>query len=71
MPGLAGRCRLKRVETSDESACFQLLKLEYYKLLSNFAFDFNLRRYSLAATALVSAAASPVGWCRLTLSNPR
>jgi len=31
---------------SIETACFQRLKLKYDKVLSNFAFKFNLRRYS-------------------------
>ena len=30
---------------SFKSACFQRLKLKYDKLVSNFAFNFNLRRY--------------------------
>jgi len=41
-----GRCRFKRVETSVESAWFQRLKLEYDELLSNLAFNLNLRRYT-------------------------
>jgi hypothetical protein len=43
-------------------------------LLTIFAFNFNLRRYSeeqIAAAAAAAADAAVVGWCRLTLSNPR
>jgi len=42
------------------------LKLEYDKLLSNFGFKINLRRYSKATWKVVK-----VGRCSLTLSNPR
>ena len=31
-----------------ERACFHRLKLKYDELLSNFAFNFNLRRYVVA-----------------------
>ena len=35
---------------SIESACFQRLKLKCDELLSNFAFNFNMRRYMAAMT---------------------
>ena len=54
------------------------LKLNYVKLLSNFAFKFNLRRYNLVSDGLPdncmaihkAVTAAKVGQCRLTLSNP-
>jgi hypothetical protein len=52
------------------------LQLKYDELLSNIAFKFNLRRYTMGHGALADtlAAALPapakVGRCRLTLSNP-
>ena len=64
----------------------KLLKPEYDEPLSNFAFSFNLRRYTAVsgADATDAAALAPsflsnmghvhhhmVGRCRLTLSNPR
>ena len=57
----------------------KLLKLKYDNLLSNFAFEFKLRRYATGACDLVDAPCAyftvlrdPVaGPCRLTLSNPR
>ena len=42
----AGRCRLTPGFRSRPHACFQCLKLKYDKLLSNFAFKCNLRRYN-------------------------
>jgi hypothetical protein len=47
-----GRCKLKPVETRVESAWFQLLKLEYHKLLSMVTINFNLRRYMTGEGAL-------------------
>ena len=47
------------------------LKLEYQKMLSSFAFKFNLRRYNVVAammTVLVITLAIMVRWCRMTLS---
>jgi hypothetical protein len=44
---MAGRCRLNRVETSVESAWFHRFKLEYDAPLSKFAFNFNVRRYTM------------------------
>jgi hypothetical protein len=53
------------------------LKPEHGNMLSNFAFNFKLRRYSKAAMNLLATmlAMNPfghqlVGRCRLTLSNP-
>ena len=49
------------------------LKLKYGKLVSNFAFNFNLRRYIKALTqhpAFDIKNPNKVGRCRLTLSNP-
>ena len=55
------------------------MKLKYHELLSNFAFNVNLRRYTMvsemgfdvAASALgLAPSITPVGTCRLTLSNP-
>ena len=46
------------------------LKVKYDVLLSNFALNFNLRRYVLAAAAGMHHFIE-VGRCRLTLSNPR
>jgi hypothetical protein len=44
--------------------------LEHEKLLSNFAFNFNLCRYTKATPAAAAAStAFLVGRCRLTLSN--
>jgi len=39
--------RVMQVETRVESAWFQLLKLQYLKLLLRFAFNFNMRPYTL------------------------
>ena len=69
-----GRCRftaskpvLKLVRAY--GGCNQRLKkLEYHKLLSTFAFEFNLRRYSEGDKARSQFEA---GRCWLTLSNPR
>jgi len=46
----------------------QLLKLKCDKPLSNFAFKFNLSRYT---TADLPQPHVEVGWCRLPLSNLR
>ena len=52
----------------------KLLRLKYEKVVSNLAFNFNLRRYSKAVAAppppppVVTVV--KVGWCRLTLWNP-
>jgi len=43
--GAGSRAVAERVETSVESAWFRLSKLKYDEPLSNFAFNFNLRRY--------------------------
>ena len=52
------------------------MKLKYDKLLSNVAFRFNLGRYNEAERRSHKAMIDlpyndSVGWCRLTLSNPR
>jgi len=50
------------------------LKPEHEILLSNFAFNFKLRRYNLEMAGERSVACfemREVGRCRLTLSNPR
>jgi hypothetical protein len=52
----------------------QRLKLKHAKPLSSFAFNFNLRRYIVDVPffdRLESGNLTPVGRCRLTLSNPR
>ena len=41
-----GRCRLNPVEARFERDWFQCLKLTYDEPLSNFAFNFNLCRYT-------------------------
>jgi hypothetical protein len=50
------------------------LKLKCDELLSNFAFNFNVRRYSAVVSALQAEALrkqlAKVGLCRLTLPNP-
>ena len=53
------------------------MKLTYYGPLTNFAFKFNLRRYTLAAMiAVLNAKIAEceeqikVGWCTLALVNP-
>jgi len=52
---------LKRVETCVERAWFQPLKLEYDEPLSNIAFNFNLRPYSLAMK--LDARMNNTGYC--------
>ena len=42
------RCKLKRVESRVACAWFQRLELKYDKLLSEFAFNLNLRPYMWA-----------------------
>jgi len=56
---MAGRCRLKSVEARVEIAWFQRLKLRHDNMLSNFAFDCSVRRYTMAV-------AYKVGRCGLT-----
>jgi hypothetical protein len=47
------------------------LKLKFDKVLSSFAFKFKLRRYTAEEMDRERGFWwSPVGWCRLTLSNP-
>jgi hypothetical protein len=45
------------------------LKLKHDELLSNLAFEFKLRRYSLET--MHNFENVPVGRCRFSLSNPR
>jgi hypothetical protein len=48
-----------------------VLKLKRDEPLSNFAFKFNLRRYStLSESKHAELESAKVGRCRLTLSNP-
>jgi len=58
-----------QVDTRVECACFQRMKLKHDKLLSSFAFTFNLRPYVKDNARLtgVSDAMLKVGRCRLTL----
>jgi hypothetical protein len=64
-----GRSRLKPIDTSVERAWLQCLKLTYDKLLSDFAFNLNLRRYHLdfAVQGCQDCLAwdSTVRWCML------
>ena len=46
---LAGRCRLSPGSPRVDRAWFQRLKLKYDVPLSNFAFNFNLQPYAMAA----------------------
>jgi hypothetical protein len=57
----------KRVETRVERALFQRLKLEYDEPLSNFAFNFNVRRYTKVAFPAKYANSEPpkAGWRKL------
>jgi len=56
---------------SIESAWSQRLELKYDKLLSHFAFSFNLRRYTQAPPQRAALLLPPaVRRCRSTLSNP-
>jgi hypothetical protein len=50
---MVGRCRLKLVETSVQSASYQRLKPEYDEPLSKCAFNRIVRRYTLEAGASV------------------
>jgi hypothetical protein len=54
-----------------DSAWFQRLKLRYETPLSNFAFEFTVRRYNLVIAEAVSVSATKVGRCRLTPVNVR
>jgi len=48
-PGKA--VRVEPIKPSLKAVGTKRLKLKYYKLLSNFAFNFNLRRYTQAGTS--------------------
>jgi hypothetical protein len=67
-PRLVGWCKLKGLKTHVESAWFQRMQLIYVETLSSFPFNFNLRRYSLAAFSLqlLGTWEKDVGRCRLT-----
>ena len=75
-PPVRGRAaQVDSIRTRVESAygvCNQCLKLEYQKLLSTFAFNFNLRRYIVADEAALAMAdhMDAVGRCRVTVSKP-
>jgi hypothetical protein len=73
------RCRLTPIKPTLEPPGIKLLKPNSDESLSNFAFKFNLRRYTKAGenqlktliTEHVAKTGSPkVRRCRLTLSNP-
>jgi len=49
---MVGQCRLTLVEGRVQSAWFQVLKLKHDKLLSTFAFNFNLRHYTMRVAAV-------------------
>jgi hypothetical protein len=60
---VVGRCRLKHIETSVETAWFDFLKLLHDVPLSKIAFKFKSRRYTVASTII--GATSMAGRCRL------
>ena len=60
---MVGRCKLNSVEACVERDSFQRLKLKCGELLSIFAFNFNLRRYTKEVI-------TKVGRCRLTVTKP-
>jgi len=68
---LVGRCRLKSFETRVASAWLQRLKLKNDNLLSDCAFNCNMRRYYLGVAAMTAplkpVLLTPVERCRLTL----
>ena len=49
MDALVRQCRLKPVEPRLKSAWFKRLKLKCERMVSSFAFNFNLRRYTLGS----------------------
>ena len=53
---VVGRCRLTPGFRSWPHACFQLLKLKYEKLLSSFAFNCNLRPYTVGSCSIAISA---------------
>ena len=59
------RCRLSPIEARIEGAWFQRMILQHDKLLSNFAFNFNLRHYTEAFFGSVVALASANSATRL------
>jgi hypothetical protein len=81
-PRQGGALQLATIKTRVESApgvCNQRVKLKCDEPLSNLAFNFNVRHYTTAFTALpynhldafrLPTLNAKVGRCRLTLSNP-
>ena len=76
----AGQCRLTPGFRSAPHACFQRLRLKHDKLLSNFAFNCNVRHYTAAASPSspsgCSSAASPphpasMWWLNSNTPQPR
>ena len=55
------------VKSALKGAGTKRLKLKYYKLLSNFPFRFNLRRFTPELLRLKLFPDAKVGPCRLTL----
>jgi len=73
---LVGRCRLTPGCPCVDHTWFQRVKLKYDEPLSSFAFNFDLRRYTLAESETdvkrkKDLLYALVGWCSFTLSNPR
>jgi hypothetical protein len=62
-PATAGRCRLKPIETSVESAWLHRLKPTYDEPLSNFAFNSKLRRYITGYTVMTRLTHEARGSC--------
>ena len=62
----APRCKLKPVETRDESAYFQSLELRYDRQLSTFVFKFNVRHYVTAEDGK-----EVIGWQNIELISDR
>ena len=66
--------QVDRIEPTLKALAVKSLKLQYDALLSLFAFNFNVRRYTLAWLPPRPPPAPPTTWverCRLTLSNTR
>ena len=71
----AGRCRLTLSNPVLKAPMVQRLKLKYDEPPSNFAFKFNLRRYTTVLSYNAGESGGfkeiVVGRCRFTLTNPR
>ena len=63
---MVGRCRLTPGKPWVERACFQRSKL-LHELLLNFAFSFNLRRYSIMEQILHAAVRADAGVVRASV----